>query len=168
MAGYVVVYKKAFGILHKILLDIDDFVRLDPSKIRIEQTFPGRPRSYCVPCYSSKKRLHNLIITAPTGKVIDHKNHDPMDCRKSNLRICTRQQNNANRRGWGKKKGQYKGVFFDPKNKTSPWRAHLGFKGKRLSRRCATELEAALQYDEWSTKLNGEFAYLNFPKPKKD
>jgi hypothetical protein len=43
--------------------------------------------------------LHRLIMDAPNGLDVDHINHDPLDCRRSNLRIATRSQNMQNRRG---------------------------------------------------------------------
>ena len=43
-------------------------------------------------------RLHRFIMDCPEDMVVDHINHDRLDNRKSNLRICTRQQNNMNRK----------------------------------------------------------------------
>lgn len=40
--------------------------------------------------------LHRLIMNAPQGMVVDHKNHDTLDCRKSNLRVCSQADNCRN------------------------------------------------------------------------
>ena len=40
--------------------------------------------------------MHTQIMGTPVGKVIDHKNHNPLDNRKENLRVCTHRQNCAN------------------------------------------------------------------------
>ena len=47
--------------------------------------------------------MHRLIMDVPQDKQIDHKNHNGLDNRKNNLRICTRSQNLRNKiNGWGK------------------------------------------------------------------
>jgi hypothetical protein len=44
-----------------------------------------------------KKLLHRLITNEPEGFVIDHLNHDKLDNRDENLRVCTVTQNGRNR-----------------------------------------------------------------------
>ena len=46
-----------------------------------------------------RRLLHREIIGAPPGMVVDHINHDTLDNRKENLRLCTRSQNGMNRKG---------------------------------------------------------------------
>jgi hypothetical protein len=41
--------------------------------------------------------LHRLVFHAPDGIEIDHKNHNGLDCRKSNLRLISRAGNSRNR-----------------------------------------------------------------------
>src|SRR5438132_1563788 len=42
--------------------------------------------------------LHRLIMAPPFGIEVDHINHDGLDCRRSNLRLCSRSQNFMNKR----------------------------------------------------------------------
>lgn len=54
-------------------------------------------------------RLHRLVANTPEGLFTDHKNHDRLDNRKSNLRIVTQAENMANYKGargyvWDKSK----------------------------------------------------------------
>lgn len=67
-----------------------------------------------------KMRLHRIILNCPQNKVIDHINGDISDNRKNNLRICTQQQNNMNRKG--------KGYYWDKKR--GKWHVQIGVKGK--------------------------------------
>lgn len=43
--------------------------------------------------------LHREIMGCPKGLVVDHVNHDPLDNRKENLRICLNSENIRNRKG---------------------------------------------------------------------
>lgn len=47
-------------------------------------------------------RMHRLIMQTPAYKVTDHINHDKLDNRKSNLRICTQSDNMRNKTNQGK------------------------------------------------------------------
>lgn len=49
-------------------------------------------------------RMHRLIMNTPEGMDTDHINHNRLDNRRANLRICTRQENllNSAQRLWAK------------------------------------------------------------------
>ena len=69
------------------IIDDDDYDKV--SKIRW----------FCVHGYAvsrSGTSMHRLIMSPPSSMEIDHKNHDRLDNRKNNLRICTRQENARN------------------------------------------------------------------------
>lgn len=66
-------------------------------------------------------RLHRLIMACPENMVVDHLNGDKLDCRKSNMRVCTQKDNNRNKHGargycFDKAKGKwqvrYRNKFF--------------------------------------------------------
>ncbi len=58
-----------------------------------------------------KVLLHRAILDAPTGLEVDHINQDRLDNRRSNLRLCTRSQNIANRGAMCRSKFGVKGVW---------------------------------------------------------
>lgn len=109
---------------------------------------------------SGKMYLHRSILAPGPGSIIDHRNHDPLDNRRSNLRICTRSQNGSNRRRTAPRVSPYKGVSFH--KPTGRWHARITLNGRLRSLRFHdTPEEAALAYNAAALKLFGEFAYLN-------
>lgn len=112
---------------------------------------------------SKKQYLHRLIMNAPAGMEVDHRNGDGLDCRRSNLRVCTAGQNRCNmRKTTIPKTSRFKGVCWDrTRNK---WRATI-----KLHRqwtylgRFDNEIDAAKAFDMAARELFGEFALLNFP-----
>jgi hypothetical protein len=67
--------------------------------------------------------MHRLIMRPPIGFVVDHINHDMLDNRRCNLRICTQSQNEANKKINITNTSGKKGVSFDKKN--NKWRATI-------------------------------------------
>lgn len=103
--------------------------------------------------------MHRAVTQCPIGMDVDHINHNGLDNRKENLRVCSRSQNHQNKRKQRKYKGsQYKGVY--PYNKTSFWIAQVENKKLGIYR---TELDAAIAYDLAALELFGVYALLNFP-----
>lgn len=43
--------------------------------------------------------IHRLLMSPPEGFLVDHINHDKLDNRRVNLRVCTRSENGQNRMG---------------------------------------------------------------------
>ena len=77
-------------------------------------------------------RVHRLIWVWMTNDelgtdVIDHINGDPFDNRWSNLRRCTRAQNQLNRSANSNNTSGYKGVTWV--ERTNLWQAAIGFQG---------------------------------------
>ena len=75
---------------------------------------------------SSIGRLHRYIMNCPNDLVVDHINHNTLDNRKENLRICTIQENSCNRK-LGKNNKTGKVGIFQLQNKK--WQALLTYQG---------------------------------------
>ena len=110
--------------------------------------------------------MHTLIMKTPEGYYIDHINPKrTLDNRKSNLRVCTHQQNCFNRSLSTLNKSGFKGVCYDKNHKSKKWRAYITHNAKNMSLGSyKTKEEAARAYDEKAKELFGEFAHLNFPE----
>lgn len=103
--------------------------------------------------------MHRLITDAPAGLDVDHKNRDPLDNRRRNLRVCSRSQNSTNSR---KRSGssRFKGVCWLAGRKA--WIAQICKDGRRYELiTTKDEEEAALYYDIAAQLLHGPFAHIN-------
>ena len=106
--------------------------------------------------------VHRLIMDAPKGMHVDHINGNPLDNRKSNLRICTHAENSNNTGPRKNNTSGYKGVYWAKRNKR--WLAQITHNGKQVYiGHYKDKEEAARAYDAKAKEFQGEFAYLNFP-----
>lgn len=75
--------------------------------------------------------LHRFITSAPKGKVVDHLNHDTLDNRRTNLRVCSYRENNLNLKELdAKNKSGVSGVQWLKQSKK--WGAFMNSRGKTL------------------------------------
>ena len=102
-------------------------------------------------------RLHRVIVDAPQGMDVDHINKVRHDNRRSNLRVCTRQQNIFNSKIKSNNTTGYKGVSL----KRNKYRARIRIGGKEINLGCfKTAKEASEAYDAAVVHHHKEFAYL--------
>ena len=71
----------------EVLLDPEDYEKFKDRKWHL---LAGRYAA------NGHDYLHRLIMNAPKGMVIDHLNHNTLDCRKKNLRIVSQAENCKN------------------------------------------------------------------------
>ena len=111
--------------------------------------------------------LHREIVNAPIGLEVDHINGNPLDNRRSNLRLCTHAQNMANRKQHKHSAARFKGVRWCRDHKK--WRAEIYVRGKRIHLGYfANDEDAAKAYNEAATLHFGEFARPNEVKERKN
>lgn len=104
--------------------------------------------------------MHRFILCPPTSMIIDHINHNTLDNRKENLRICSKSQNGMNRMKQKNGRSPYKGVSWHSMG--GKWTAQIAIDKKVVYIGLYnSEKEAALAYNNKATELYGEFAQLN-------
>lgn len=105
--------------------------------------------------------MHRFImgLNRHENMEVDHKNHNKLDNRKENLRICTRNENEYNKKPHGKS-SQYKGVHRTGRAvlfTSKITKDGISYKVGTF----ANEVDAALAYNQKAIELFGEFAFLN-------
>lgn len=100
--------------------------------------------------------MHRLIMDAAKGVEVDHVDGDGLNnCRSTNLRLGTHQQNACNRGAQRNNSSGYKGVYrcgakWLAKIKTNQQQQHIGV--------FVTAEDAAKAYQEAARKMHGKFA----------
>jgi len=109
--------------------------------------------------------LHRFILNAPDGTNVDHIDRNPLNCKRNNLRLATRNQNCWNTAKRSNNTTGFKGVSVF--RKLNKYRAVISCNKQSISLGLFhTSEEAAKAYDKKAKELFGEFAYLNFPDDK--
>lgn len=94
----------------------------------------------------------------------DHINRNPLDCRRSNLRAATHQENMWNRGPNRNNASGFRGVSWS--TAAGKWVAQASIGRKHVHLGCFTSAEeAARARDAWIREHHGSFASLNFPEP---
>lgn len=162
--GKYVVLKISKG--KEVLVDIDDFETVAQYRWKASQSSCRwyAKRNARSGSTSRVLAMHRLIMGAKIGECVDHINGDSLDNRKSNLRLCTRSENQwAKRKNYKGSNSKYRGVYWDKRDRR--YIAQVTFKWKRYHVGSFTsEIEAARARDRKAFELFGNIAHLNFPE----
>jgi hypothetical protein len=144
------------------IVDDEDFEELSKYKWRFSST-EYAVRHTTVNGKKCQFRMHRVVMNLGGSQLeVDHINHNTLDNRKSNLRICTHAENSRFSRKQSNNKSGYKGVCWSKRDKK--WLATIYRpSGNNYIGLFSTPEEAAMAYDREAKILFGEFAYLNFP-----
>ncbi len=141
------------------LVDVEDYERFN------RFNWQRHPKGYVIRCVKRNKRpytirLHREILNAPKGVEVDHRNRNPQDNTRDNLRLATHGQNGANAKSQSRKQPTtFKGVVF--RKRVGNWMARIGKRPRQYLGVFRTAIEAAAAYNAAAITRYGEFARLN-------
>jgi HNH endonuclease len=117
-------------------------------------------RSYTVNGKQIVLCMHRIILNAQRGQYVDHIDDNRLNNVRSNLRLCTQQQNLRRRCLFKNSSTHLKGVT----RFRGQWHARIGLDGGIVHLGFYHDPEtAALVYDAAARCLFGEYTNLNFP-----
>lgn len=103
--------------------------------------------------------LHRFLLDFPSGLTVDHINGNGLDCRRSNLRVCTNTENVRNMKRRKDNASGFKGVNLHK----GRWRAYITIDGHQKSLGYYdSPADAARAYDSAALIHFGQFARTNF------
>ena len=146
------------------LVDDEDFEEL--SKYSWYAIWSETTRGFYA--YNKQGSMTRFIMDCSSNMQIDHKNHDTLDNQKSNLRVCTVQENQYNSKSRKNSSSKYKGVYWFKRDKVWVARIKTIDIFDRLCTiylgRSKNEKEAAQIYDKAARREHREFGRYNFPE----
>lgn len=105
--------------------------------------------------------MHRQVLDAPKGMQVDHVNLCKLDNRRSNIRLCTQQQNRYNTPLRASNRSGFKGVCWN--RALGKWKAAICYGGRSHHIGLFTDkVDAARAYDKAAATHHGDFASLNF------
>lgn len=109
-----------------------------------------------------RTKQHRLIMELEDGdgNVVDHINHNKLDNRKQNLRICKHMNNLWNHKIGIKNTSGVSGVNWH--NQNDKWQVRIGYKGKEIYLGTYDNFDEAVEVrKEAEKKYFGKYAYKN-------
>jgi hypothetical protein len=144
------------GTGEKFIFDIEDYEKIKNYYWRVSKPTKKHPKigGYVVSNSLNQKwvTLSRIIMDCPKEMVVDHKNHNKLDNRKENLRVCLFSENQRNR--------NFPGVTFHKRQKK--YIATISLNKKRIQiGSFPTYEEARAARIKAEEKYFGEFAFSN-------
>lgn len=146
----------------------DTEAMVDPSDAHLVRQYAwhrgGTKDGYAATTIKGKTTyMHRLILGAAASEIVDHIDGNPLNNRRSNLRIVTRSQNAANL-AFSRNPYGFKGVCFYPEKNRYQGRVCKDSGTFRGPYRKTPE-EAARDYDAMARGIHGDHTTYNFPLP---
>ena len=102
--------------------------------------------------------MHRSLMGATSDQLVDHINHDGLDNRRMNLRVCSKAENQRNQRRNSRNTTGYKGVCYDKER--GKFAANIQVDGHQIALgRFDLVGDAVSAYEAAARRYHGEFNY---------
>lgn len=136
IGDYSIIYLRSSQGLQECLIDTEDIEKV--KKYCWYAHFSKSTNSYYADTTYKKNRknitlrMHRIIANCPENLEVDHRNHNTLDNRKENLRVCTHSENSQNLKGAAKNNrfSKVRGVSFH--KSTRKWQVDIGINYKKV------------------------------------
>lgn len=157
---YVDCFDTKGNLRGSIIIDIEDYDLVKNYQWHIENSRAGLQYGQANLKNDNPKgktiRMHRLLI--PNAEQIDHINHNGLDNRKANLRICNNRENNCNKHFQMNPKSGYTGIRYN--EKVGSYYVRIMVQKKEISLGHYKTLEDALEArKQGEIKYFGNFRY---------
>ena len=139
-------------IVGETVIDTEDIPKIKKYKWRMTNGY--------IKSGEENLQMSRIIMNPPNNMEVDHIDRNPLNNQKSNLRICTRSQNQMNTRSKLNGTSKYKGVHWNTRRKVWIAKIKINSATHQIGQ-FKSEIEAARAYNERAIELFGEFAKLN-------
>lgn len=147
--GYaeIVLYNQDTSESGRAIIDIDDVEKVKPYKWRLTDKSTKRKKIKYVYTGSgagNQLPLHRLITDAPNSLIPDHIDSNPLNNRKSNLRLVTEEFNLINKEVKPYHKFGFNGVYATSTDKKKSYKTEIGYRKVRVYFKHFETLEEAV------------------------
>lgn len=149
----VILYDKFNNEKARAIIDLDDMDLISQYKWSLDNSGYARTRS---PISIS---MHKLIMSASDDDIVDHKDHNRLNNKKENLRICTQSQNEMNKSIQSNNSSGFAGVY---QTKGGLWATQIKINGETIPVATSSSFEKAVKIrKEAEEKYFGEHSLFN-------
>lgn len=150
----------------KVLIDKEDVERV--KELRWIAHYETTINGYYIHGWSRRNKdikerkhfaLQRFLMNPPANMQVDHINRNTLDNRKSNLRICTQQENANNKGNYKNNTSGYKNIWYATHDKI--WVCEIKRFKKKIFRKSSKNLEELVKLRDEFIKEKGEYYGFN-------
>ncbi len=154
--------RRSGGLAAVAMVDDKDYATVTRYRWYMVKSTKGVGHRYAQSFINGKSvMMHRLLLTAPKGLLVDHKDNNGLNNQRENIRLCSFTENNRNRGACKCNSSGHKLITYR-ESRLKAWRASLKVFRKTVFDKSFSTLEEAIQYrNERVSYFHGQFTNLD-------